>query len=90
MDLHKFDGQNLLAWMFQLYQCFIYHNTPNDLHRYMFASYHMEGEALTWLETLERRGVFTMDTDWDSFVQLIHIRFGKHHEIVGVPENEQE
>jgi hypothetical protein len=61
MDLHKFDGQNLSAWMFQLHQCFIYYNTPSDLHKYMFASYQVEGEALTWLETMERSGVFTMD-----------------------------
>jgi hypothetical protein len=89
MDLHHFDGKNLSVWMFQLQQNFIYYNTPNDLHKYMMASYHMEGEALTWLETMERSGVFTMDADWEKFVQLIHIRFGDHG-IIRVPEAEQE
>jgi hypothetical protein len=54
MDLHHFDGKNLSVWMFQLQQNFLYYNTPNDLHKYMMASYYMEGEALTWLETMER------------------------------------
>jgi hypothetical protein len=90
MDLHNFDGQNLSAWMFQLHQCFIYYNTPNDLHKYMFASYHMEGEALDWLVTMERSGVFTMDADWDNFVRLIHLRFGQRQEFVGVPKKLEE
>jgi hypothetical protein len=80
MDLHNFDGKNLLVWMFQLQQCFIYYNTPNDLHKYMFASYHMEGEALNWLVTMERGGVFTMDADWENFVRLIHLRFRQESE----------
>jgi hypothetical protein len=84
MDLHHFDGKNLSVWMFQLQQNFLYYNTPNDLHKYMMASYYMDGEALDWLVTMERGGVFTMDTDWEKFVRLIHIRFGEHH--VGVPE----
>jgi hypothetical protein len=80
MDLHNFDGKNLSVWMFQLQQCFIYYKTPNDLHKYMFASYHMEGEALNWLVTMERGGVFTMDADWENFVRLIHLRFGQESE----------
>jgi hypothetical protein len=85
MDLHHFDGKNLSVWMFQLQQNFLYYNTPNDLHKYMMASYHMEGEALTWLETMERSGVFTMDADWEKFVRLIHLRFGQE----SVPEKEK-
>jgi hypothetical protein len=80
MDLHNFDGKTLSVWMFQLQQCFIYYNTPNDLHKYMFVSYHMEGEALNWLITMERGGVFTMDADWENFVRLIHLRFGQELE----------
>jgi len=90
MDLYNFDGQNLSAWLFQLHQCFIYYNTPNDLHKYMFASYHMEGEALDWLVTMERSGVFTMDADWDNFVRLIHLRFGQRQEFVGLPKKLEE
>jgi hypothetical protein len=85
MDLHHFDGKNLSVWMFQLQQNFLYYNTPNDLHKYMKASYYMEGEALTWLETMERNGVFTMDADWEKFVRLIHLRFGQE----SVPEKEK-
>jgi hypothetical protein len=85
MDLHHFDGKNLSVWMFQLQPNFLYYNTPNDLHKYMLASYHMEGEALTWLETMERSGVFTMDADWVKFVRLIHLHFGQE----SVPEKEE-
>jgi len=80
MDLHHFDGKNLSVWMFQLQQNFLYYNTPNDLHKYMMASYYMEGEALDWLVTMERDGVFTMDADWEKFVRLIHLRFGQESE----------
>jgi hypothetical protein len=34
---------------------------------------------------MEREGVFTIDTDWNSF----QIRFGQH-KIVGIPKDEQE
>jgi hypothetical protein len=88
--LPKFDGQNLSVWLIKVHQCFNYYDTPDDFHRYMLASYHMAGEALIWLEKMEREGVFTIDTDWNSFVRLIQIRFGQHHEIVGVPKDEQE
>jgi hypothetical protein len=81
MDLHRFDGQNLSAWMFKIHQCFNYYGTPDDYHRYMFASYHMEGKALAWLVEMERKGVFTVDTEWNNFVRLINSRFGHHHEI---------
>jgi hypothetical protein len=56
----------------------------------MVASYHMEGKALTWLEEMKIRGVFTIFTNWNTFVREIQIRFGHHHEIVGVTEEEQE
>jgi len=61
MDLHRFDGQNLSAWMFKIHQCFNYYGTPDDYHRYMFASYHVEGKALVWLVEMERKGVFIVD-----------------------------
>jgi hypothetical protein len=80
MDLHRFDGQNLSAWMFKIHQCFNYYGTPDDYHRYMFASYHMEGKALAWLVEMERKGVFTVDTEWNNFVRLINSRFGHHCE----------
>jgi hypothetical protein len=73
--LPKFDCQNLSSWMYQIQQFFNHYDTP-DYHRYMVASYHMEGESLTWLEEMELRGVFTNLTDWNSFVKLIQIRFG--------------
>jgi hypothetical protein len=73
--LPKFDGQNLSSWMYQIQQFFNHYDTP-DYHRYMIASYRMEGESLTWLEEMELRGVFTNLTDWNSFVKLIQIRFG--------------
>jgi hypothetical protein len=44
--LPKFDGQNLLDWMYKIHQFFNYYDTF-VYHRYMVASYHMEGEALT-------------------------------------------
>jgi len=88
--LPKFDGHNLSAWLNKVHQCFNYYDTSDDFHRYMLASYHMAGEALSWLEKMEREGVFTIDTDWNRFVRLIQIRFGQHHAVVGVPKDEQE
>jgi hypothetical protein len=82
-------GQNLSAWMSKIHQFFNYYDTP-DYHRFMVASYHMEGKALTWLEEMKIRGVFTIFTNWNTFVREIQIRFGHHHEIVGVTEEEQE
>jgi hypothetical protein len=78
--LPKFDGQNLSAWLIKVHQCFNYYDTPDDFHRYMLASYHMEGKALTWLVEMERKGVFTVDTDWNNLVRLIQSRFGHHCE----------
>jgi hypothetical protein len=40
--LPKFDGQNLSVWMHKIHQFSNYYDTP-DYHRYMVASYHMEG-----------------------------------------------
>jgi hypothetical protein len=78
MDLHHFDGKNLSVWMFQLQQNFLYYNTPNDLHKYMMASYNMEGEALTWLETMERSGVFTMDADLKIMESFVYPKLNKN------------
>jgi hypothetical protein len=84
--LPKFDGQNLFGWTYKIHQFFNYYDTP-DYHRYMVTSYHMEGEALTWLEEREIRGVFTNLTNWNSFVRLIQIRFGHPAKDPSCPEN---
>jgi hypothetical protein len=49
----------------------------------------MEGKALAWLVEMERKGVFTVDTEWNDFVRLINSRFGHHREATQKLKNYQ-
>jgi hypothetical protein len=47
LDFPKFNGEEPNGWIYRANQFFTYHQT-NPHHRVLFASFHMEGKALTW------------------------------------------
>jgi hypothetical protein len=47
LDFSRFDGGDPNEWILKAQQFFNYVETPED-HKLEIASFHMEGEALTW------------------------------------------
>ena len=47
LDIPRFDGTNLLGWIFKINQFFEYHGTSTH-ERLTIASFYMEGRALAW------------------------------------------
>jgi hypothetical protein len=71
-DFPRFDGEDPNNWIYKANQYFSFNNT-NPLQRILIASYHMEGDALTWFQDFEEsRGM----TSWEAFTHALRTRFG--------------
>lgn len=53
LDFSRFDGTNVLEWIFRAEQFFDYHNTP-DVGRLTIASIHMDKEVVPWYQMMYR------------------------------------
>ena len=67
-----FSSDDLASWVYKANQYLGYYQTP-IAERLLIASFHMELEALIWFQEAKEAGVFS---DWESFVQAVHVRFG--------------
>ena len=54
----RFKGENPSGWVYKANQFFHLYNTPVN-QKILFASYHMEDEALIWFQDVEEAGLFT-------------------------------
>ena len=67
-------GFEVDSWLRSLRKQFEFHGEgmfPNDAERIQYATFYLEGAALTWWDSVDKSGVET----WDDFVKLLHKRW---------------
>lgn len=70
--LTTFDGNNPHNWIFQAERYFNYYSTPED-QRVELASFHMQGQALTWFQWMHRNKQIP---SWPALAKALEQRFG--------------
>lgn len=72
LEFPRFFGEEPTSWIYKANQYFTYYNIL-DNEKLMMASFHMDAEALVWLQEGEDVGVIR---NWEALVQALLIRFG--------------
>ncbi|KAE9612033.1 hypothetical protein Lal_00048864 [Lupinus albus] len=72
LDFPKFDGSEVLNWIFKAEQFFNYYSTP-DHHRITIASIHMEKDVVPWFQIMTRKNPFN---SWAAFTQALELEYG--------------
>jgi len=57
LDFPKFDGSEVLQWIFRAEQFFYYYNTPDE-QRLLIASVHLEKEVVPWFQMQSHNQAF--------------------------------
>lgn len=57
LDFPKFDGKNVVGWIFKAQQFFDYYNTP-DAERLTIASVHLDHDIVPWFQMMQRVNPF--------------------------------
>jgi hypothetical protein len=72
LDFPRFDGKNVLNWIFKAEQFFDYHNTP-DMDRMTIASVHLDQGVVPWFQMNQRSQPFR---SWLEFTRVLEMDFG--------------
>ena len=72
IDFPRFDGSNVMEWIFRAQQFFDYYDTP-ELDRVTIASIHMDKQVIPWFQMIQRTTPFT---SWDALTRALEIEFG--------------
>jgi hypothetical protein len=72
LDFPRFDGKNVLNWIFKAEQFFDYHNTP-DMDRMTIASVHLDQDVVPWFQMNQRSQPFR---SWLEFTRALEMDFG--------------
>jgi hypothetical protein len=72
LDFPRFDGKNVMNWIFKAEQFFDYHNTP-DADRLIIASVHLDHDVVPWYQMLQRTHPFR---SWQEFTRALELDFG--------------
>jgi hypothetical protein len=72
LDFPRFDGQNVLNWIFKAEQFFDYHNTP-DADRLVISSVHLDQDVVPWFQMIQRSNPFR---SWQEFTRALELDFG--------------
>jgi hypothetical protein len=72
LDFPRFDGKNVLNWIFKAEQFFDYHNT-SDVDRLVIASVHLDHDVVPWFQMIQRSHPFR---SWHEFTRAIEMDFG--------------
>jgi len=72
LDFPRFDGSNVLHWIFRAEQFFNYYNTPDE-QRLTIASIHLDKEVVPWYQTQVRTNPFH---SWIDFTRALETEFG--------------
>lgn len=72
LDFPKFDGKNVLNWIFKAEQFFDYHNTPDE-DRLVIASVHLDHDVVPWFQMIQRSHPFR---SWQEFTRALEMDFG--------------
>ena len=71
LEVPRFDGTDLLGWIFKINQFFEFHDTTDHDHL-TIARFYMEGRALAWFQWMSSNEQFT---SWPIFLQALQTRF---------------
>ncbi|BAT94618.1 hypothetical protein VIGAN_08123700, partial [Vigna angularis var. angularis] len=58
LDFPRFDGSDVLQWIFKVEQFFSYYNTPDD-QRLIIAAIHLDKDVVPWYQMMTRMSHFT-------------------------------
>jgi hypothetical protein len=72
LDFPRFDGKNVLNWIFKAEQFFDYHNTP-DADQLVIASVHLDHDVVPWFQMIQRSHPFR---SWQEFTRALEMDFG--------------
>lgn len=72
LDFPRFDGKNVVGWIFKAQQFFDYYNTP-DAERLIIASVHLDHEIVPWFQMMQRVNPFQ---SWTQFTRALELDFG--------------
>ena len=67
LEFPRFNGQDVLDWIFKAEQFFDYHNTPNE-ERVPIAAIHMDKLVLPWFQMIQR---ITPFHSWHALTKLL-------------------
>ncbi|MCI39011.1 hypothetical protein A2U01_0060240 [Trifolium medium] len=63
LDFPRFDGKDVLNWIFKAEQFFDYHNTPDE-DRLIISSVHLDQDVVPWFQMIQRSNPFR---SWQEF-----------------------
>ncbi|XLU46183.1 hypothetical protein S245_040997 [Arachis hypogaea] len=72
LDFPRFDGRDVLGWIFRAEQFFYYYNTPDE-DRITIAAIHMDGDAVSWYQMMQCANPFH---SWPSLARVLESEFG--------------
>jgi len=68
----RFNGSNVLEWIFIAEQFFTFYNTPKE-QRLTIAAVHMEAEVIPWFQMITKTNAFQ---SWIGFTRALELEFG--------------
>jgi hypothetical protein len=72
LDFPRFDGKNVMDWIFKAEQFFDYYATP-DVDRLIIASVHLDHEVVPWYQMIQKNEPFT---SWQQLTRALELDFG--------------
>nr|KYP34631.1 hypothetical protein KK1_044394 [Cajanus cajan] len=72
LDFPRFDGIDVLHWIFKAEQFFDYYNT-SETQRFTITAVHMDKEVVPWFQMIMKTQPFQ---SWKEFTQALEIEFG--------------
>lgn len=72
LDFPRFDGKNVMDWIFKAKQFFDYYGTP-DADRLVIASVHLDQDVVPWFQMIQKTEPFI---SWQAFTRALELDFG--------------
>nr|KYP73406.1 hypothetical protein KK1_006031 [Cajanus cajan] len=72
IDFPRFDGSDVLSWIFKAEQFFDFYDTPDE-HRLTIAAVHLDKEVVPWFQMITRLQPFQ---SWRHFTKALELEFG--------------
>jgi hypothetical protein len=72
LDFPRFDGKNVMEWIFRAEQFFDYYGTP-DKDRLTITSVHLDQDVVPWFQMIQRTHPFN---SWVEFTRALELDFG--------------
>lgn len=72
LDFPRFDGTEVLNWIFKVEQFFDYYSTP-DNQRLTIAAVHLDKDVVPWYQMITRNNPFR---SWGAFTRALELEYG--------------